>query len=354
MRQLRIVVKTASGALPLVLAATVVSAEACGNSSEHTNGLGGSADATANAGHTAGMMAGAGGQGGTGIIVLQGGSGGNTTGNAGEPPSDCSAQCTSVQVELPEPGVPAEPGQICAATVEPIASNRAALITFEETRGQPMFNGHIAVAKELDGLVVGTPSLEVVDASNALLANMTFSGVTPVAGGFTFQAAIDEHFAVEYERYDRVTLRATLEIQCDDGTRLVHSANDVYFCFDSAGFSTASIGDSCCVCRVIAEMAPSPIVPGEVHDELPLAQALRLRIVELARIGNTLILLAENDGGDGLEYEWLASAGSIEKLAPDVVQWTLAAGQLDPLLQAAVSGPRAAAVASFAFNEHVA
>ena len=100
--------------------------------------------------------------------------------------------------------------------------------------------------------------------------------------------------------------------------------------------------------------APSPIVPDKHADELPLAQALRLRIVELARVSNTIVLLAENDGGEGLEYEWLPSAGRIERLDDDVIAWTLEEGTPDPFIQAAVYGKNAAAVASFAFNDRAA
>jgi hypothetical protein len=101
-------------------------------------------------------------------------------------------------------------------------------------------------------------------------------------------------------------------------------------------------------------MAPSPIVPDKQADDLPLARAMRLRIVELARISNSLVLLAENDGGEGLEYEWHVSAGRLEQLAPDVVVWTLEQGMPDPLIQTAVWGEHSAAVASFAFNEAAA
>ena len=69
---------------------------------------------------------------------------------------------------------------------------------------------------------------------------------------------------------------------------------------------------------------------------------------------NHLVLLAENDGGEGLDYEWLASVGRIDRLAPDVIAWTLQEGDPDPFIQAAVSGPNAAAVASFAFNDRAA
>jgi hypothetical protein len=108
------------------------------------------------------------------------------------------------------------------------------------------------------------------------------------------------------------------------------------------------------VCRIIAEMAPSPIVPEKTNDALPLAQVLRLRIVELARVSNVVVLLAENDGGDGLEYEWHASAGKVEHLAPDVVAWTLEEGLDAPSIHAAVWGADGAAVASFAFNVEAA
>jgi hypothetical protein len=98
-------------------------------------------------------------------------------------------------------------------------------------------------------------------------------------------------------------------------------------------------------------MAPSPIVPDKGADGLPLARALRLRIVELARVGSTVVLLAENDGGAGLDYEWHPSDGRIEQLAPDVVAWTVAEGMAAPFIQAAVWGADAAAVTSWAWNE---
>jgi hypothetical protein len=366
-RQLRIVVQKAGGALPLVISAAIVSAPACGeSSSSDTAGMGGTSGRPTNVGGMAGQGGNAAGQGGI-VIAVSGGTGGallggssgslgdgGGSGDRGEPacPAE-SVSCFEQVVSIPEPGVPAEPGQICAATLEPVTSNRAALVTFEERSGDRLLLGRIAIADELDGLVVGTPTLEVVDTSSSILAGLVFSNFEVADGGFTFQAAAHESLDQVTGGVSRVTLRATLAVKCDDDERTVHSATDVFFC-DGPTLNWASSGDACCVCRVIAEMAPSPIVPGDVADDLPLARALRLRIVELARVQNTLILLAENDGGAGLDYEWLASVGSVERLAPDVVCWTLAQGQLDPLIQAAVSGPGAAAVASYAFNEHAA
>ena len=101
-------------------------------------------------------------------------------------------------------------------------------------------------------------------------------------------------------------------------------------------------------------MAPSPIVPDKHDDELPLARALRLRVVELARISNKVVLLAENDGGAGLEYEWHPSVGTLERLSPDIVIWTLEEGMPSPFIQAAVYSEDAAAVATYSFNAEAA
>jgi hypothetical protein len=204
---------------------------------------------------------------------------------------------------------------------------------------------------------VGLPVVEVLDATNDALRNLEITGLQPSPGGgsFTFQGSWPAPLGLDAtEGYERMTMRVTLEAACDGGSRQVHAVTDVHLCLVENQPAWASSGQSCCVCRIIAEMAPSPIVPDKHADELPLAQALRLRIVELARVSNTIVLLAENDGGEGLEYEWLPSAGRIERLADDVVAWTLEEGTPDPFVQAAVYGKSAAAVASFAFNDRAA
>jgi hypothetical protein len=166
----------------------------------------------------------------------------------------------------------------------------------------------------------------------------------------------------------RITVRVSLEISCgamvpsadasgdaSTATQVVHAVTDIHLCSDGRRDPEwVSSGSVCTVCRIIAEMAPSPIVPDKAADGLPLARVLRLRIIELARISNTVVLLAENDGGEGLEYEWHASAGTVERLAPDVIVWTLAEGMAAPHVQAAVWSADAAAVASFAFNDEAA
>jgi hypothetical protein len=195
---------------------------------------------------------------------------------------------------------------------------------------------------------MGTPTLEVLDATFQELLELEIEPLAAASGGFSFEGTFPPFTFDPDDGYARMTMRASLEVACEGGTRLVHAVTDLHLCIVDGITSWASSGQSCCVCRIIAEMAPSPIVPDKRADELPLAQAIRLRIVELARVSNTIILLAENDGGDG------PSAGRIERLADDVIAWTLEEGTPAPFVQAAVYGPDAAAVASFAFNDRAA
>jgi hypothetical protein len=207
--------------------------------------------------------------------------------------------------------------------------------------------------------VVGVPAIEVLDASDPGLLSMQIGTLTKVAGGFSFPVTIAQSVFLD-PGYSRLTVRATFDVGCapdGGGAKQVHAATDLHLCNegDSSGTSAwVSSGDRCVVCRIIAEMAPSPIVPDKAADGLPLAKALRLRVVELARVSNRVVLFAENDGGDGLDYEWHPSAGTVERLAPDVIVWTVAEGMETPLMQVAVCGDAEAAVATFAWNQAAA
>jgi hypothetical protein len=350
MRKLKLVVRTASGTLPLLVASTVISAEGCGEA-EHSrpkeNGMAGAAGNDAVGGATSSGGAGTPGTGGAVVITIP--TGGQYTG-----PDDCSGGgCREVSVELPDEGVPAEPGQICAASMMPVVSGRAALVSFDTVEARA-FTGRLTLAPGLAGRSVGTPTFQVLDATTPQLASLVFSDIQGTAEGYSFTASPASQFSLAGSDTQRISILAAFEVQCDGHTQLVHSVTDVYFCQDRNEISWASSGESCCVCRVIAEMAPSPIVPGDVDDDLPLARALRLRIVELARVSDVVVLLAEHDGGADLDYEWLATTGEVERLTPDVVVWHLREGMPDPLIQAAVVGPASAAVASFAFNDRIA
>lgn len=349
MRRLRLVVRSSRGMLPAVVAVGLVSTAACGAQDDSigtTSGVG----ATAGQG---GADAGAAGAGGAGGIVIDAGSGGAGGGEL------CGyGLLEEYEVELPPEGTPATPDQVCAVVAEPVESGRAARVVL--TLPGPdlqVARGLIEIEPALRARVVGLPVVEVIDATAPALSGLTVQNLTPVAEGFTFDATFADPIPTDVTTWElavvRMTVRVSLEIGCPPSaeTKTLHAATDLHLCIDDRSLEWVSSGERCIVCRVVAEMAPSPIPPGERADALPLARALRVRVRELARISNTLVLLAEHDGGEGLQYDWHPSAGEVERLAPDVVAWTVEEGMQDPMIQAAVWGEAGAAVASFAWNE---
>jgi hypothetical protein len=373
MRRLTIIVRSSRGALPLVIAAGVTAAHGCGGDTETGTGSAGGTRSDAGTSGGSGGLAGTGASGGLvsvggaagvspfggagGSVALGGAGGGLAVGGSGGGMQFCSSfALDSFTVELPPEGTPADPGQICAATMEPVVSNRAARVTLEKlgpAGDLQTARGLVEVDAALLDRVIGTPVIEVIDATDTSLTSLVVSNIQRQPTGYSFDAVFTAPVGATTDGFSRLTARVSLELDCTPSpeTRIVHASTDIHLCIGDGDLTWVSSGDQCVVCRVIAEMAPSPIVPDKASDDLPLAQALRLRIVELARISNTVVLLAENDGGDGMEYEWHASGGELTTLAPDVVAWTLVDGMPDPFIQAAVSGPHAVAVASFAFNE---
>jgi len=69
-------------------------------------------------------------------------------------------------------------------------------------------------------------------------------------------------------------------------------------------------------------MAPSPIVSDNQGDDLPLGRVIQVRVVEVARASNGVLLFAENDAGEQARYEWHVSGGDLRRLADDLVFWT--------------------------------
>jgi hypothetical protein len=347
-------VRTSRGTLPALVAASVLAGSACGKTeSDAGQPAGGGTAGTAGSQATAGASAttGGGNGGSAGTLFIPPIEAGPGTGGAKQYPDYCLSDYI---VDIPEEGVPAEPGQICSASVGPVDSNRAARVELVAQPGDLLqAAGTIEVAAAVRAYLVGTPIVEVIDASDPKLTSIQVTNLTASATGYTFDASWPEA-AQWQDDVTRMTVRVTLEIDCDGSQMTVHAVTDVHLCIDDDALQWVSSGDTCTVCRVIAEMAPSPIVPDKHGDDLPLAQALRLRVVELARVSNTVVLLAENDGGEGLEYEWHPSVGKVERLAPDIVAWTLEEGMPSPMIQAAVWSADAAAVASFSFNEEAA
>jgi hypothetical protein len=348
MRSIRIVVSRTKGALPaLVLATLLPSGSSCSASVDDVaaQGAGGSGGASS----SASASAGSGGFGGFTVAssASSGGAGGSVCGGG--------AFEETFVVEIPPEGVPASVGQICAVMMSTVESNTAARVSLtKDPQALHIATGLIALAPNLAGAVIGLPAIAVVDAWTPELYNIMVTNITPTPEGFSFDASWPPPLNLDAEPWSRMTLKTTMEIACDPmatETRIVEAITHVHLCNDSPDLAWVSSGDECKVCSIIAEMAPSPIVPDKAHDDLPLARALRLRVVPLARVGRAVVLLAENDGGADLAYAWRSTAGTVVELAPDVVVWTPPEGRGPCLIQAAVHGDDVAAVASFTWEE---
>jgi hypothetical protein len=355
MRKLKLVVGRAPGALSVLVTAGLVS---CGSKSglpdfEVTDAgtTGGGSGGIVSGGGSGGIVSG----GGFGGIPI-GGFGGGLGGSGGNELCPPFAQLQTYEVELPPPGTMATPGQICAVASEPVVSNTAARVQL--MKFSPMVelaSGTIVVAPGLEAAIVSVPTVKVVQSNISVLQQMTVTNLLPVPGGFTFDASWPPPLNLEPDGFATMRVEVSFEIACAStgDTRTVTSVTNVHLCLTDSqnDVEWVSSGDECTVCEIIAEMAPSPIVPDKSIDDLPLAQALRLRLLELARVGKSRVLFAENDGGEDTTYEWHPSGGTLEELAPDIVLWT--PDDEVAFLQAAVSTRHGMAVASYAASREV-
>jgi len=274
----------------------------------------------------------------------------SSTGVGGE--DLCAGQTETFVVELPPAGTPAEPGQICAEPVDPVDSPANARVTLMMGAEPHVAVGFVTVPPEIEPLIVGAPTIEAIEATLTELLPVEIANVTKAANGYTFDATFPTPFVADPRSWARVTFRVTMSLDCSPApAKTVRSITYVQLCDELGGTLWVSSGDECNVCSIIAEMAPSPIVPERRADDLGLSFAVRLRIVELARIGRARVLFAENDGGEGMTYRWRASAGTLTEISPGVVLWEPPADAGPHQLQAAVTGEDGAAVSSLLVKE---
>jgi hypothetical protein len=340
-RRLRLEIARTPGKLPVVIAAAVIPVACDAGPDPDGSGAGGASSTTTIA--TAGS-------GSTSTALFASSSSMSSTGVGGE--DFCGGQTETFVVELPPAGTPAEPGQICAAAADPVDSAASARVTLMMGAEPHLAVGFIAVPAEIEPSIVGTPTVEAIEATVTDLLPVDIVNVTKTAGGYTFDATFPTPFVVDPRSWARVTFRVTMSLDCSPApAKTVRSITYVQLCDELGGTLWVSSGDECNVCSIIAEMAPSPIVPERRADDLGLAFAVRLRIVEIARIGRARVLFAENDGGEGMTYRWRASSGTLTELSADVVLWEPPADAGPHQLQAAVTGEDGAAVSSFLVKE---
>jgi hypothetical protein len=213
--------------------------------------------------------------------------------------------------------------------------------------------GHITIAREIAGRVVGLPTVEIVAQVTHGRTQPTISNIRADGGGFAFDVAWSEpgpdDGCMDYAWEPAWTFRTTLRLQCGGQERSVDSFTVVTLCGWTPPKRWASSGESCDICANVCEMAPSPIVPDVCGDDLPLASALNVTLRPLARVGGTVVLWADHAPREGLGYAWQTTAGTLEQLDRDVVLWrpSLSAPTSEQLVQVAITGQHLAAVAGF-------
>jgi hypothetical protein len=342
----RVVVVARRGATgPVVVAVSLATAAACG-SEVVQDGPTSTTTASAGGGGTT-SLAGGNGPGGNGGFLTVGGGPPGSGGNV-EPCAPPQTPETFI-VEIPPEGVPATVGDICVQMgMMPVEANTAARITLlKDPMALNLATGQVTVASALLPNVVGLPTIEVVTSPIPELMQMTVSNVAANATGFSFDASWPPPLQIMPSQDSMVIVRATFDMSCPPNqTRQVQAHTHVNLCEGGADYVWVSSGDECTICGVIAEMAPSPIVPDKGADDIGLGRVIRLRLVVLARIGDSLLVWAEHDAGTDVEYEWNVDAGEIRTVAPDVALWTPPANGAH-VLQVAVFADDGAAVASF-------
>ena len=300
---------------------------------------------------------GSGGMGGTANVGGEGGDGGiefttvGSGGMGGTGPCEFGFPPDTVTIEVPPEGVPADAGQICAVMMGPVESNNAARVTLVKTaQDLTQAKGFITIDPTLLPDVTGLPTVEVAQAPfYPQLDAMTVSNMTPNAEGFEFDASWPS-LNLQAESFESMMIvRTRFDLMCGPNqTQQVEALTHINLCIDDEyNEQWMSSGDECTICGIIAEMAPSPIVPDKPADDVGLGRVIKLRLVIVAQMRGSLVLLAEHDAGAGMEYDWVASAGEVERVAPDVVLWTPPAEGGPHVIQVAVHDDDAAAVASF-------
>ncbi len=237
-----------------------------------------------------------------------------------------SAEPLTHDVSSAPVGTHADPASICVATA-PVSSNTAARVTFNfYSQNLTTATGHITLAPALLGQVAAPPTVEVTQASPvAELTQLQVSGMQATADGFAFNATWPASMQLSATNMIGMTVKTTLQVTCPGvGTQTVESITYADLCGFDPNPVWVSSGDSCTRCEQICEMAPTPIVPAAGDDDLPLACALRVDVVAIAQLGDTLVLFADRHGVEGdFDHAWQVSGGQILYADGDLAVWRM-------------------------------
>jgi len=261
--------------LLLVWTALVPAAEACSHDDPP-----GQPDAADDDGASTGGAGGAGadasaGSGGTGGIIATGGAGpGGAAGRcieAGAPPDPRYEfptppprvrACCDFFIDVPPEATPATTDAVCGGDAgEPVPSAWAARVSLSGGVTPPL-EGRIVIARALADRVVDVPTVQVIDAPDAVWKEMIVGNMQARMGGdFTFNFAWPNPPMSRDEV--RLSLEITFSVQCDGeagveagSKRTVRAVTNVLRCLRGGGsFQWVSSGDICQVCGLGGEFA---------------------------------------------------------------------------------------------------
>lgn len=344
MRQLRLVFAHTDRMTTVLVAATILPLTVgCGgqsdNSSTQIEATGGAHGATGGSSTVGGSswIVGSGTGGSTSV-------GGNpATGGTGGCPSYYT-QSTYV-VALPSGDTPKDAAAQCNWTGAFASDRPAARVTLKYDPSVPaQATGIVTIDPDvLNAISDGYVSVSSVTASGATVSNLV-----RVNDAYTFDVKFIDNPYVG----TTYTFSVTLSYTCApimSSTRTVHAATTVTLCGGYNGSSWVSTGDTCTICYPMAEMAAQLMpAPADEPDDIPLPGEIDVRIVEVAREGRTLVLLAKKPrDAEGLSLTWQASAGDLMHAADDVVVWTLPEEAGPHMVQVAAERGRSASVVSY-------
>jgi len=266
----------------------------------------------------------------------------------------CDGEWTSpgeFVVESPEPGVPADPEEICATETDPVESNLSGRVTLEiDPEDFTRAAGRIEVPPAVLAEVVGLPVVEVIDSFPGSLQEFEVTELALDGDGFTF--AIHFGDSPNWPGENFIVVRSAIELECseidtDPDSRMVHALTYIYFCDGYEHPVWVSSGDLCTVCNEICEEVAFPLTPEQKPDDMPLPGAQVIDLLAGERRGRVVELRVDHGDTVGVpRYRWRVSAGAVFDLGAGRARWELPREAGPHLAQVAVEDGRAAALAS--------
>jgi hypothetical protein len=315
------------GPSPAVLAASLVTATACGG---ETTGGGEPSLGHGGSGASSGGRQGVGGTPGTGSSsggspTSSGGTGGmGASSTGGTLPSGCAPYSivSTFQIPLPAAGTPSH--EVCNSAGGPVASGDAAALTIRaDPADYRLLHGRITISPVLAPLLGGPPLLELVSGPFAL----SLAQPNPDGADYVFEARLADSVS-----YGSMTLwgqpsstlfRITLPVTCAIATGPVRVITEVNLgiCWDepTAAWTWRGPGEACTVCFFMGEGAAPPVPSPAGESRIALGEMFDVSIQCIARVGSVLVLQATS--GSAARLSWSVTGGRLLFTEGDIAVW---------------------------------